>query len=117
MRILVAMACCAALSGCFNIQQQGSNNVSITGQAIGGGTDDKAVKCSGTATLTVKYSGSAGTLEVALLMGSSSVYDTTFQPTATEQTATQTFGAGDYDLVVTRSSDWKGSYDVKVSCP
>ena len=117
MRTLGGLSCCLLFCGCFNIQQHGSNNVSITGQSIGGGSDDKSVKCNGTATLTTRYSGSAGSLAVALFQGSASVYDVSFQPTASEQTASSTFPAGDYDLVVTRSSDWKGSYDVKVSCP
>src|SRR5436305_1405333 len=105
MRMLPAVVLCAALCGCFNIQQQGSNSVTVTGQSIGGGSDDKPVKCSGTATLTTKYSGSAGTLEVAMFQGSAAVQDVVYQPTASEQTATATLPAGEYDLVVSRSSD------------
>jgi hypothetical protein len=116
MRMLGVLALSAALCGCFNVQQQGSNNVTISGQAIGGGSETKAVKCTGTATLSTKWSGSAGTLEVALFQGSAAVQDVVYQATATEQTASNTFPAGEYDLVVTRSSDWKGSYEVKVSC-
>lgn len=117
MRTLVAVVLFAGLSGCGSFQQQSSNQVTVSGQAIGGGTDTKAVSCNGTGTLTVKWSGSAGTLTVTLSQNGSVVQGNDYTPAGAEQTATAQVAAGSYELTVTRTSNWNGGYNVSVSCP
>jgi hypothetical protein len=117
MRMLLGLVVCAALCGCGSFQNNSSKTVTVSGQSIGGGSDTKNVSCNGTATLTVKWSGSAGTLSVLVANGSTTVHDVAYQAIATEQTATATFPAATYDLVVGRTSDWKGGYTVSIACP
>lgn len=117
MRILCVVAACAALVGCGSFQNNSSKSTSVVGQSIGGGSDTKGLSCTGTATLTVKWSGSRGTLSVLLATGSTTVHDVAYQATASQQTSTATFPAGNYDMVVGRTSDWNGSYDVNLACP
>lgn len=109
--------CAVVLSCCGSFQQQSDQNVTLTGQSIGGGSDTRALSCSGTATLTITWQGSAGAMTVQLSRGGTSVHDATYTASGTEQTDTATFPAASYDLAVTRSSDWKGGYTVKLACP
>jgi hypothetical protein len=115
--MLLAVVACAALGGCGSYQNNSSNTVTVSGQSIGGGTDTKAVTCGGTGTLTVKWSGSAGTLTVTLSSGGSVVSGNDYTPGSAEQTATVSVAAGTYDLTVTRTSNWNGGYNVSISCP
>lgn len=117
MRTLLAVVLFVALAGCGSFQQQSSNTVTVSGQAIGGGTDTKPVSCSGAGTLTVKWSGSAGTLTVTLSQSGSVVQGNDYTPTGAEQTATAQVAAGSYELAVTRTANWNGGYNVSVTCP
>jgi hypothetical protein len=117
MRMLLGLVLCAALGGCGSFQNNSSKTTTVSGQSIGGGTDSKPVSCSGSGTMTVKWSGSAGTLTVSLSSGGSVVSGNDYTPTGAEQTATSTVAAGTYDLTVTRTSNWNGAYNVSISCP
>jgi hypothetical protein len=117
MRILPVLAVGAALCGCGSFQNNSSKTTTVSGSSIGGGTDTKTIECAGTGTLTVKWSGSAGTLTVTLSSGGSVVSGNDYTPSASEQTATGTVAAGTYDLTVTRTSNWNGAYNVSISCP
>ena len=68
--------------------------------------------------MAISLRGERGTITVlvedAMLL--QTAYSKTFSPSPVDQTFSQALPSGNYNLVVARSSEWKGAYTVVFDC-